>query len=224
MSAGVNAYRLGENKDLSWSSGGVAESHRLYLQGLLNHPVEAINVAVVGSTAANLPAQLQMVLPTKPDYLTITVGANDICSWDELSYDEHLARFQDEVSELLWEIERKLPQTKVLLVSIPDMIRLRALSLGSRCRWVWELAGICGRLLGTQTTSSDLATFRVHWQGANDALRAAASLFDNVRFADVSDVVFEKRHVSRLDCFHPSAEGQVLLAQQTWERGWFTSP
>ena len=38
------------------------------------------------------------------------------------------------------------------------------------------------------------------------------------------DVKFDAEHVSEIDCFHPSAEGQALIAEGTWNAGPFATP
>ena len=40
----------------------------------------------------------------------------------------------------------------------------------------------------------------------------------NAYYVDILDIQFDDIHVNDSDCFHPSAEGHELLAQEQWCR------
>ena len=45
------------------------------------------------------------------------------------------------------------------------------------------------------------------------------------QFSDTSFTTdFDEDDVSSIDCFHPSAEGQTLIAEETWVTGPFAAP
>ena len=46
----------------------------------------------------------------------------------------------------------------------------------------------------------------------------AGGLLPNADYVDLFDVRFQDVHINNGDCFHPSADGQGLLAEQQWCR------
>jgi hypothetical protein len=51
-----------------------------------------------------------------------------------------------------------------------------------------------------------------------------SGLLPNAYYIDIFDIQFESIHVNDGDCFHPSTEGQALLAQEQWHRSpWGTN-
>jgi hypothetical protein len=57
----------------------------------------------------------------------------------------------------------------------------------------------------------------------NDSLAEICGQYRNCRFDGyaVFNYPFERRHVSKLDYFHPSLAGQAVLASVTWSRSWW---
>ena len=57
----------------------------------------------------------------------------------------------------------------------------------------------------------------------NNALNSIAEeRVYNIRFnPEISEYDFKWQHISKIDCFHPSVEGQRIIAEESWEHDWF---
>ena len=93
ISAGFNASRYGDNRELSWTGGqdsqGQVQSHARKLQTILGgRKVIVQNEAFVGAESAQLARQSARLLRTRLDYVTIAIGSNDVCTW----YDDYLEK------------------------------------------------------------------------------------------------------------------------------------
>ena len=210
----------------SWSTGtrssdGVT-SHRERLEAM-GYAVFARNVARSGAKAVEMPGQLATLLRwATPDYVTLLIGANDVCDWSE-DHLRELGSFRKNVATTLATLIKHNPDVRVVLVPIPDMLNLWEVGLGSRCEKRWNRIPMCTNLLGRRVTPEQRSAFVSRLADANDTLASLAAEFsNNVRFiASAETVDFERQHVSRLDCFHPSLAGQKLISDTTWNEGWF---
>ena len=210
----------------SWSTGtrssdGVA-SHRERLESL-GYTVYARNVARSGAKAVEMPGQLAELLRWgTPDYVTFLIGANDVCDWGA-NHARDLGAFRRNVASTLTTLVARNPDVRIVLVPIPDMLNLYEVGLGTRCEKRWNRLPMCTNLLGRRVTPGERIAFIDRLADANAVLEDLAAEFSaNVRFiASAQTVDFERRHVSRLDCFHPSLAGQALISETTWAEGWF---
>ncbi len=113
------------------------------------------------------------------------------------------------------------------------------------CPFVWDLTGLCGSVLSSSSTVEDRQFVReritgidmagmpsMTYEGYNPILKRitmekATALLDTslppeqkkfLYFTDASFTFpFQLEHISDLDCFHPSWEGQKVISQETWE-------
>jgi lysophospholipase L1-like esterase len=224
MTRGFDTGALLDHPEHSWSTGndGIVKSHASRLAKLFG-TVTSYNVAVSGAKAWMLPLQASALLvQARPDYVTILVGANDLCSWPD-DDQEGLASLASGVSRAISMIVVANPAVKILLVPVPDMLQLREVGLASGCQLRWNITHFCPRLLSRSVTTQDLSGFASRLGDANATLASVAAQFPNhVRFAaDVARSEFSFADVSTIDCFHPSMAGQDFLANQTWEAGWY---
>jgi len=228
ISAGFNADRLLNNRDLSWTTGDSStrrvNSHYFRLREL--HPdltIRGINEAIAGSVAADLVGQTQRLMRNQVDYVTIMIGANDVCTWEEADYVEKMRVFQNHVVFAVQSILTANANTRIVLVQIPDVYRIWELGSTRSCQTKWNLFGMCKPLLGESRSAADREAFRARWRAANNTLANIAAMFpDRVLFDDsLGATPFEWEHVSRLDCFHPSIAGQNLISELTWQNGLF---
>jgi lysophospholipase L1-like esterase len=225
ISAGFDARHLGDNREYSWTTGSKPESqsHLKKLTALFGVPIAARNEAVAGSTVYDLGRQLDRVLAADPDFLTITVGANDVCSWNVDDDTADVVAFMDKLAEHIQRVVDHNPNVRIYLAAIPDMYNLwRLASPSASCQRKWDLFGICNVLLGSDRTEADRQAFVGRWRDGNAALQAVAALFPENVYHDPSMATtqFLWEHVSTIDCFHPSIAGQNLLSEKTWQSGW----
>jgi lysophospholipase L1-like esterase len=224
ITVAFNAEALFSNERYSWSTGnntnGRVESHYRRIKALRPQAeVKAVNAAVTGSKAEDLMSQVNRILPYKPQYLTMMIGANDVCGWNENNYDDKLVEFEKTLKEVLAKIILFLPNIKILLAPIPDVYRVYEVSVEqSGCQSTWEFLGICRSLLARNLSDSDRRAFIPRWQNANQVLQSVADLYpENILFrGDLADFQFEWEHLSKRDCFHPSIAGQNLLSELSW--------
>jgi lysophospholipase L1-like esterase len=210
----------------SWSTGyGLRiTSHKKLLEKFSDQRVYGYNVARSGATTSDLDRQVAKLLSkaNHVDYVTLLIGANDVCGWSQ-DYDEESLRFQNRVRAAIELLIANNQKIKILISSIPDMYQLWEIGTELGCQANWNLTGFCSALLGKDVTTAQRFQFVEKWRTANDYLEDVAQEFpDNVRFAENTQYVqFEAEQVSALDCFHPSVKGQNMLSESLWNEGWY---
>jgi hypothetical protein len=115
------------------------------------------------------------------------------------------------------------------VVSIPDIYRLwQVLHDNPTARLVWRLTGFCKSMLarpGSTAPEDEGRRQRVRQRviDYNTVLADVCALYVQCRFDGnaVFGYPFQPRHVSTRDYFHPSLEGQRVLAEVTWNAGPF---
>jgi lysophospholipase L1-like esterase len=212
----------------SWSTGDgvLVDSH--YRRILAENPAikgHASNYATSGATAAGLTGQAGRAAAGHPDYLTIMIGANDACRTTMTA----TATFAAQVGAALDTVRARSPQTRILIVSIPDVYRVWEVGHTSTvARTVWRV-GICPSLLAnpTSTAAADVArrqAFRDRIDAYDQALAAACSGYGHRCRWDggaVHRASFDLGELSALDFFHPNSSGQNEIARLTYP-GTFT--
>lgn len=171
-------------------------------------------------------------------YVTVLLGGNDVCkdTIDELpSYEAFAWTFAEGLIALLEKLE---PGATVQVAAIPDIKRLYEIgrdkvALGIvDCSLLWSATTLgfpCGSMLSPSNTEADREYVRernvvynqiMHFLTLLGALRYP-HLY--VSFTDVTFTFpFTQEHISNIDCYHPSAEGQALISEGTWNAGFFS--
>lgn len=219
----------------SWSTGDNATVNSHYLRLLALNPViegHAHNQSVSGAKVGGLDSQVETLGPIQPDYLTVLIGGNDLCT-DTIEQMTPTSVFEAQFYEAM---ERLLgdhdttgvsPGTNVYVVSIPDVHQLWELFRNNFfARAVWSAGNICQSLLDnpTSTQQADVerrAAFRQRNMEYNDALARVCGLFSRCHWDgyDVFEYRFSRSDVAD-DYFHPSIEGQKNLSAVTWAAGY----
>lgn len=218
ITTAFNADSALDNLALSWSTGSAPGhgSHVARLQLALPHcQVKALNVASAGVRSGALADQARRLADAKVDYATLLIGANDLTDWLLVGeYGASLDAFHGRVALAIDALIAANPRVMILLAAIPDQARVVELALKGQLNVPW---------LSPDLVKTVKARYAERHSRANSALAdVAKGRAANVRFAGaVGAVRFEERHLSRLDFYHPSREGQKRLADQTWNEGWF---
>ena len=226
ISTGFNSGGWGDKgKQYSWSTGNSTsiESHYTKLTEYFDHNIMVHNFAVAGAVAADLTSQVDKLLVEKPDYVTVLIGANDVCSWGD-DYASDLDKFKNYFSTNVIRIIEHNPQVKLLIVPIPNLVRLWEVGKeSSSCKFKWRLFGICQPLLGRGVTDYQRQLFNERIEQISQFYAEFAALYPANIIYDASLVtyLFDIKHISKRDCFHPSLAGQDLISQLTWSNGWF---
>lgn len=213
----------------SWSTGTSSSVSSHYLRLLAaGAPIsgEHHNRSVSGAKMADLAGQVQTVVPLQPDYLTVLMGGNDLCT-DTVAQMTDPQVFHDQFATAMASLTAGSPSTHVYVISIPDVYQLWSLFKDNWwARVVWASADICQSLLAnpTSTEQADVDRREVVRQrniAYNTALADVCAAYATCRFDGnaVFNTTFTAGDVSG-DYFHPSVAGQAKLAAVSWAAGY----
>jgi lysophospholipase L1-like esterase len=208
----------------SWSTGTSSYSQYSRLRSL-NGAItgRAYNQAVTGADMADLYGQVQGAIARGAEYVTVLMGANDVCASSEAGMTP-VDVFRGQFAAALQSLTAGLPNTRIFVASIPDIYQLFSLyrwDLGANS--VWAVAGICQSMLASpwSNSSGDVARrARVRQRNIdyNTVLGEVCAWYTLCRFDGnaVFNTAFSRSDVTTRDYFHPSVNGQAKLATVTW--------
>ena len=212
----------------SWSTGtawwdGVS-SHFERLRAI-SPGITAHNVAVSGARMRDAPAQAQQAAALQADYVTILMGANDLCT-SSLETMTPVDTFRSDFHQTLKTLNSTLPKgARILVSSITDVYQLWSIYHTSwTAQFVWNVADICQSLLSSSRTEEQRQLVRERNIAFNTVLREECAAFERCKFDNnaVFNFEFKRNHVSLLDFFHPSLSGAAELADVTWAESWWS--
>ena len=214
----------------SWSTGTNTTVGSHYLRLLAIDPAiggHAYNHSVSGAHMADLNGQMAGVVGLHPDYLTVLIGGNDLCT-DTVDQMTPVSTFHDQFVAAMDTLAGGSPTTRVLVASIPNVYQLWQLFHSNWwARVIWSAGGICQSLLAnpTSTSAADVARRAAVAQrnaDYNAVLQQVCSTYANCRFDGdaVYSVTFSSSDVAG-DYFHPSISGQAKLAAVSWAAGYW---
>ncbi|MDQ7909248.1 GDSL-type esterase/lipase family protein [Phytohabitans sp. ZYX-F-186] len=221
----ITFHRCGRH---SWSTGesGLVNSHYRRLRGD-NKAIKgnAHNFAEPGARAADLPPQADKAVDARVEYVTVLIGANDICRArvEEMT---PVADFRRDLDDTLGRLKSGLPKARVLVVSIPDLNRLWEVGhTEARAVKAWA-RGICPALLANPTSNAGpdaarRATVAARVDAYNAQLAAACKAYGRQCVYDggaAHRVRFNLDMINRVDWFHPDSDGQRKLSEVTYPR------
>jgi lysophospholipase L1-like esterase len=221
----------GDHPAQSWATGGGPfdgiRSHyeRIRVQNPSIHG-RNYNDARAGARMRDAQAQAQTAVSQGAQYVTILMGANDVCRSSPsamTSVSDFRAQFAATMSVLASGLPAGSP---VFVSSIPNVYQLwQILRHDPAAQFVWSVAQICQSMLSPANTEQDRQAVLAREQAFNDALAEVCSQYAMCRFDDyaVFNYSFSRNQVSRLDYFHPSLAGQAALASVTWQRSWWAA-
>jgi lysophospholipase L1-like esterase len=217
---------FGDAPGHSWSTGprGSIGSH--YLRILDAEPAildRNFNDAVSGAKVTNLASQVTTANQQGVAYVTILMGANDLCT-RMVAGMTSVKAFRTQFEAAMAALSAGSPRARIYVVSIPNVYRLWViLKDNPLARATWSTFDICQSLLDDpgSTDTDDVArrrTVRQRTISFNAVLDEVCALYIHCRFDDgvVFDDQFTSDDVSRRDYFHPSIDGQKRLARITW--------
>ena len=214
----------------SWSAGTTSEvrSHAQRIEEAGRRRPTVHNLAMSGATVSHLPEQARRAVETQVEYVTVLIGANDACAPAENGLTP-VAEFGATFERALDILVRGLPDARILVVSIPDVHRLWRLGTDrAAVRQTWQRFGVCQSMLAnaTSTRSAEEARrqrVRDRIVAYNTAMERACARHTTCRWDGnaVFRYEFSLELVSPHDYFHPSLAGQRVLAEVTWNAGWW---
>lgn len=220
---------FGDQPWYSWSTGDrdAVQSHYWHIRhsysGITGHNN---NESVSGAKMVTLNTQALAALAhsPQPEYVTILMGANDVCTATEGSMTA-VETYRTQFDQAMDTLTTALPNVRIFVASIPDIYQLWALLHDDpSVVAVWTAGSICQSLLAN-ATSHDQADedrrLRVQQRNIdfNTVLSDECATYSQCRFDNnvVFDGTLEVGDVSTFDYFHPSIAGQKKIAYGTWE-------
>ncbi len=248
ITTGFDSWFVGNNSAVSWVNGfhGFWES----LLGIpdVNSVNQRITARFGSSGRTNVRAaqngarwdaalsQAASVVGETPHLVTVMLGGNDVCR-DSIADLPTAAEIQGHVRTTLDWLDAQLPAgATVQVIGIPDVKRLHDVArdekglLGIDCEAIWSTVDLgfpCGSMLDPANSEQDRLAVQAMNLLYNDViqqevvLKNAASTRVYFKFSDAESVQFTGDDVSSIDCFHPSAQGQELIAFYAWTDGPF---
>jgi lysophospholipase L1-like esterase len=198
----------GDHPGQSWSTGytsydGIASHYERIRQ--LNPAIagHGYNDAVSGAKMAAAPTQAGQAVSQGARYVTILLGANDLCTSSPAtmtSTTTFRAQFSQAMATLMAQ-DRKL------------------------ARWAWVNFHICQSMLGATRTEAERQQVVDRERAFNQILADVCAKYPRCRWdgGAVYNYQFSASQVSALDFFHPSLSGQAALARVTWAASWWAS-
>jgi lysophospholipase L1-like esterase len=213
----------------SWSTGtsGSVLSH--YRRILAANPAisgHAFNDAKTGAKMAALPGQLQAAATQGAQYVTVLMGANDLCTSSAATMTP-TATFQSTFQQALSAYVAAQPNGLVFVSSIPNLYQLWSLlHTTSSAVSTWRTFGICQSMLASSNTEAQRQLVVAREQEFNAALGQTCSATPNCRWdgAATFGYAFQKGDISTVDYFHPSVRGQNTLAGIAWAASYWAAP
>jgi lysophospholipase L1-like esterase len=217
----------GDHPGQSWSTGwtwydGITSHYERLLARTSSIQGHNYNDGVTGAKMASGPAQAAAAASQGAQYVTILLGANDLCTGSSSTMtqaDDFRAQFTDTL--------KALPTTThVFVSSIPNIYQLwQVLHTNSIARYVWQAAHICQSMLASTNTETERQAVVAREGEFNTALEQVCAQFANCRYDDGATYgySFSSSQVSTLDYFHPNISGQAALARLTWSKSWWAT-
>ncbi len=221
-------YFLRDGVEYSWSTGtntAVNSHYRRLLAVDSKLAGNAYNDARSGARMTDLGGQLGAAATQRADYVTILMGANDVCT-SSISTTTPTATLEAQFKTALGNFLAARPSARVFVSSIPDIYRLwYILHTNLLAVATWSLFNICQSMLNGSNTELQRQQVVAQEKADNDALARVCQAFRQCRWDNsaVYNTRFSTADVSTVDYFHPSVTGQNDLAAVTWAASYFAT-
>ena len=221
----------GDHPRHSWSTGGWPfDSIRSHYERLLTLTPSIYgrnyNDARSGAKMRDAPGQAQVAVTQGARYVTILMGANDVCT-SSIATMTSVSDFRAQFSSAMNVLAAGLPaDSHIFVSSIPNVYQLWSLFRADpAAQFVWSVAQICQSMLSPTNTEQTRQTVLARERAFNQVLADVCAQYNMCRFDDLAvfNYPFSRAHVSRLDYFHPNLSGQAVLASITWARSWWAA-
>ena len=210
----------------SWSTGTNAAINTQYLRILAANPAingHNNNDAQSGATMAALNGQVATAVSQHVDYVTILMGANDVCTSSPATMTS-VATFASEFQTAMNTLSTGLPDARIFVASIPDIYNLWSiLSTNSNAVNTWNLFQICQSMLKNPTSMAQAdvdrrALVQQRNVDLNTQLTTICAQYVHCHSdgGAAFNLAFTPADVSTVDYFHPSIDGQTLAASASW--------
>ncbi len=210
----------------SWSTGtstSVLSHYRQILAKNTGIEGQNSNDARTGAKMVDLAGQLKTAADRKVDYVTVLMGANDLCTASATTMTS-VEDFRRQFDAALRSFFEAHPQGRVFVSSLPDLYRLWTLFKDNRTATrTWQQYGICQSMLASRNTEDDRTAVVEREKAFNLALHELCLGYVHCRSDGGATFGYELKttDVSTVDYFHPSVSGQDSLAKVTWKASYW---
>jgi lysophospholipase L1-like esterase len=222
-----------DNPAASWSTGTDSRVNSHYLRLRSASPtgrLTAYNDARSGARMNDLNGQMTKAVSQGADYVTVLMGANDVCTSSEGSMTS-VQSFRTQFTTAMNTVTTGRPHAKVFVVSIPDVHHLwELLHTNFLARLTWDTFDICQSMLANpgsfaQADIDRRARVKQRNVAFNNVLADVCSQYSQCRFDNFAAFTtqFTTSDVSTRDYFHPSIAGEAKLAAVSWKAGYWGS-
>ena len=195
-----------------------------YSLSILGSWIKPTTIRFRARKVADTASQAQAAVAQQAQYVTIEIGANDVCT-GSISSMTTTAQFTTAFESTMSTLESgRAPDAHIFVASIPNIYELWSVLHGnSDAQAVWSLANICQSMLSTSNTEAQRQQVLTQEEADNAALSQVCGQYANCRWDRYAtfDYPFTPTDVSTLDYFHPSQTGQGVLAGITWQASWW---
>ncbi|MHC0434122.1 SGNH/GDSL hydrolase family protein [Streptomyces sp. O3] len=214
---------LSDCPEESWATGGDEEVQSLATRLLgADAADKSWNFARSGARMSALTGQMKQAAAESPELVTVLIGANDACRGD-VDAMTPVSTFRADFEDAMRALRREAPKAQVYVMSVPDLKRLWSEGRGSEeGRKMWKL-GICPAMLADPEAEDKASMQR------RDAVRERVTEYNKVlrevcaddpycRYdgGEVFTYPFTAKQLSKVDWFHPSKDGQSVLAEAAY--------
>jgi lysophospholipase L1-like esterase len=219
---------LADAPQYSWSTGTDPQVNSQYQRLLALNPGisgRVFNDAKTGAKMVDLDGQLTTVASRKVDYVTVLMGANDVCT-STIAGMTPTATFQAQFQTALANFFRNSTTTKMQVLSIPNIYQLwLAGKDNASARNAWSFYGICQSMLRSSNSEADRQAVLAQENADNNALQAVCATFANCLWDGYAGFKFSfpLSDLSPIDYFHPNISGQNDAATISWNASYWAS-
>jgi len=209
----------------SWSTGTSTTVNSQYNRILAHNPAIRgfnYNDSKTGAKMADLDGQLKTAAAQNVGYVTVLMGANDVCA----STMTDTGTFQAELAAALADFFAADPNSVMYVSSLPSLRQLYTLLSGnSNAVNTWRTFRICQSYLPPGGTDASRAAGDAQEVAFNNILGSVCAQYGSHCLYDggagYSEFKFSTADVSTVDYFHPSVTGQRDVAAFTWAHSYW---
>jgi lysophospholipase L1-like esterase len=174
---------------------------------------------------ADLDSQVITAASQRVEYLTILMGANDLCTSSKSTMTP-TATFRGDFQAALNDFFSRDPTARVYVSSLPNLYQLWSVLHGYwQAESAWTTFGICQSMLSIWNSEADRQAVVAQEVADNQALQTVCSQFASCRWDNNSgyNFKFPASDISTVDYFHPNLQGQNAIAAVTWAASYWGS-
>lgn len=210
----------------SWATGTNSKVDSYYLRLLALNPGISghnNNDAVSGAKMGELNSQAKNAVSRKVELVGILMGHNDACT-SSISTMTSVATFQSQFETAMSTLASGLPSAQINVGSLANVYRLwEIFHTNSSAVNTWNSLKICQSLLANPTSTAKAdeerrLQVRQREEEYDSVLQSVCAKYTQCKFDNDAGfkTVFNTNDVSTRDYFHPSIEGQALIASVAW--------